>query len=447
VRPRGDHFDMMNMPIDFDANTDEILQRALSLYRHERDAIQALESEKSEMLRHLDVPGMNTAVAICFWGRSGSYLLASYLDGHEDIVTLPMIAGEKIYPFFEEYASLSLWEKLIAYPTYSGLKKGVEAAFFEGDFAIASADYYAAIHALFAVFRDCPATWLGARLRFFQFLHAAYALATGVRSRSGRPIMIYAQHWPNDALAQRFVEDFPTARFIHTIRDPISSFDSWYERSLEMQLYSAGRGSDTPSHYLSSAVECVRHLCRWDRAHDGMEARTRAIRFEDLHLAPEMTMRRLVNWLGIPYLPCLIESTWHRIPYVVKVRGVDVCGPNPANAQRRWKNLFFADRLLIFALMHDNFVAWNYPIPTWIRARWIRLGVTVLCLLVPMKMELINARLVLRLQAWPSLRRGRIRFFCGAPIFLLTRRLRMMLLIAAEAYARLTGRRTPLTML
>lgn len=101
----------------------------------------------------------------------------------------------------------------------------------------------------------------------------------------------------------------------------------------------------------------------WDRPHRGMESRTRAIRFEDMHLAPEVMMRGLADWIGIPYHPCLLESTWNGAPYVIEIRGVSWCGPNPVNVKHRWKNLNPADRLLIFALLHDNFVAWNYPSP------------------------------------------------------------------------------------
>jgi hypothetical protein len=137
----------------------------------------------------------------------------------------------------------------------------------------------------------------------------------------------------------------------------------------------------------------------------------------------------------------LLESTWNGTPYVVQIRGVPWCGPNPANATRRWKNLNLADRLMMFALMHDNFSAWNYPSPRPMHRRWMRLCVIALFWFVPMRMELTTARLVLRRQAVPALRRGRVGFAFGAPLCLLKRRIRMMRLIAAEALARQSGRR------
>jgi Sulfotransferase family len=435
-----------SIPISIGSSSDPILQRVFRSYRDEEGAIQALESEKLDLLQHYDVPGMETAVAICFWGRSGSLLLASYLDGHDDIVILPMLTSESIYLCFHEYQFLSVWEKLLAYPEYSEFRKSSEGVFFKGDFAIAAADYYAAVHALFAVYGDRPAAWLDSRMRFFQLVHVAYAVATGRRSGSGRPLMIYAQHCTDDEVAARFVEDFPSARFIHTIRDPISSFDSWFDRVSELRTRGC-RPSGLAPHYLSPGLDSVRDLLTWDRAHRGMEARTRAIRFEDLHLAPEATMRRLADWLGIPYLPCLVESTWNGTPWFVKVRGVVWCGSNPDNARRRSKNLHPADRLMIFALLRDNFIEWNYPSPTAIRRRGMCLCIIALLWIVPMKLELVTARWMVRLQVMPNLRRGRLGFACRAPFFLLKCRLQMMLLIAAQGRARLAGDRRLLKVL
>ena len=56
--------------------------------------------------------------AILMWGRSGSLLLASYLDGHEDVIMLPELCGWRLYEFFERFQSLPLRDKLIAYPAF-----------------------------------------------------------------------------------------------------------------------------------------------------------------------------------------------------------------------------------------------------------------------------------------------------------------------------------------
>ena len=291
------------IPIGFDSSPDEILQLAARQYREHQDAARSLVPAKLALLRDYDAAGMDRAATICHWGRSGSVLLASYFDGHDDIITLPNQTSEYAYPFCGEYRSLSLWEKLIAYPAYSQIRKGNAGDLFlknnpDGDFAVEPVHYFASVQALFAIYGDNPVVDLQARRRFFQFLHVAYAGALGRPAVNPRPLMISAQHWVNDELAQALVEDFPDARFLHTIRDPISALDSWLERHFIWQFRD---NPDLTSGYRYPAFDALRELLSWDAGHRGLEKRTRAIRFEDMHLAPERTMRRLAEWLGVPY--------------------------------------------------------------------------------------------------------------------------------------------------
>jgi len=428
-----------SMPIGFAASSDGVLQRAFQSYSDASGAAQALAARKVELVRQYDVPGMNRAAAICYWGRSGTLLLASYLDSHPDIVMLPVLTSAPIYPFVQEYGSLSIWEKLIAYPEYAGLMRINEGEFAVAAAPVAAADYYAAVHALFALYGSEPPAWLNTRQRFFQFVHVAYAAGIGRQTENPRPLMVYAQHYVNQEHADLFVEDFPEGQFIHTVRDPISGVDTWFDRQTQLELNDRGGRADLSVRFLDPAVATMSVLLTWDCAHRGMGNRSRAIRFEDMHLAPQATMGRLAQWLGIPYHPCLLESTWNGTPYVVDIRGVLVCGANPANAKRRSKNLPLKDRLLVFALFHENFVRWNYPSPNAMRLRWVRLSTIALFWLLPMRIELSTARLIMQGQALPSLRKGQVALTLRAPFFVLKRRLRMMSLITGQAHTRLSG--------
>lgn len=436
-----------HLPITLGEQPDDLLRRAHVTYIGRRDAARALVSEKLELLRLFDPPGMDRGVAICHWGRSGSILLASYLDGHPDTVALPGFTSEGIYRFFRQYEHLSIWEKLLAYPEFSGLIEPHNDDFAVSAGPIDAAHYYAAVLGLFESYGDAEPTWLAERRRFFQFLHVAYAVAAGRRPENPRPLMVYAQHSVSDERANQFIEDFPGGKFLHTVRDPISGIDSYFDYQSRMDARSHGDRLDLATRYLDSAVITMIDLLSWDRIHPGMSSRTRAVRFEDLHLSPEFTMRRTAEWLGISYRPCLLESTWNGVPFVVKSEGKSWCGPNPLNARRRWRNLHGPDRLMVFALLYDDFCAWNYPKPPRLGPRVIRLGIIALLWLLPMKMELVHARRVLRMQALPNLRAGRLGFACAAPFFLLKRRLRMMWLIAAQCRMRLLHKRFSLALL
>ena len=441
----------MSMFIGFADSADETLRRAYRSYHDEQsDAFPALVSEKLEILEHFDVPGMEHAVAICNWGRSGSLLLASYLDAHDDVVMLPMTAGCGIYPFFHEYQSLSVWEKLVAYPAFADqftAKRFPQGfpPFFGDDFSVGPADYYAAVHALFMAYGERPSVSCDRRRTFFQFLHAAYAVAIGRRLGKRRPLIVYAQHVADADLSGDFVDDFPSGRFIHTIRDPVSTLDSWFDH---VSLTSTDYSLIPHPGYIKTALDTLSiPLHERDKPLPRMGERTRAVRFEDLHLTLENTMRDVANWLGIEYRQSLLESTFNGVPWFVESGGATWTGPNPTNARRRSRNLGLVDRLLMFALFHANFVAWRYPSPRIFRSKLVRLTTIAALWLVPMKMEMLTARTVMQLQVVPCLRRGRIAFACRAILRLFACRWAMMQLIATGKRARSGDERRVLALL
>jgi hypothetical protein len=397
---------------------EQMLQQARALFRAEEGkGLQSLVASKIEDIRHFDVAGMQRAVAICYYGRSGSMLLASYLDGHDDVIMLPTNRSQKIYRFFEHYQSLSLHDKLICYPVFS-------TDFFQGDFPIAAADYYAAINALFEVYGNRSLEFLESRRTFFLFLHVVYCVALGRLPASPEPLIVYAQHEQDDQSARRLLEDFPQARFIHAVRDPITTcgrlFDEWLLRE--------NRGISTPWHV-------IRHLTIADMPHAGMESRTRAIRFEDLHLHLERTMRALADWLDLPYRSLLLDSTFNGAPLVHKRGTVSWSGPRPEQAIRDSRNISFTDRGLLFAVFNENFVAWNYPCPDIFKYALVRLLTWLLVFLIPMKMEVIAMSRFIK--ECPSSQTGSFRYVIKGLVRIFICRVAIMLLLAVEICRRL----------
>jgi hypothetical protein len=403
----------------------EPMQRiAHALFRTEQAKdLQSLVASKIEEIRHFDVAGMERAVAICGWGRSGSLLLASYLDGHDDVIMLPTLCGDRIYQFFERYQSLSLHDKLIAYPVFS--KLDIFTDFFQGEFPIAAADYYAAVDALFEVYGNCSPEFLETRRSFFQFLHVVYCVALGRPPASPHPLIVYAQHAWNDQLARRFVEDFPQARFIHPVRDPITNcgraFDNRFARNGYERFLTAG--------YV------IGNLTKRDIPHSGMESRTRAIRFEDLHLNLETTMRSVADWLGLPYRSSLLDSTFNGVPYVTERGTVSWSGPRAVQAIRDTRNISFTDRGLLFAVLYEDFVAWNYPCPNIFKQPLVRALTLILVLLVPLKIEIIAARTLIR--TLPPLRHGGRRYAINGLVRIVICRIAIISFLSVELWRRL----------
>jgi hypothetical protein len=424
-------------------NQEEVLSRARnSLFAAQTSDLRTLIDRKIEDLRHYNVAAMDRVVAICYWGRSGSLLLASYLDGHDNVVMLPTNRSQYIYNFFEQHPSLCLWDKLIAYPFFTS----ESAPFFQGDFSIAAADYYAAVSAIFETFGNWPSELLESRRSFFRLIHVAYALARGQRPATPQPIMVYAQHRWEEEKASYLVEDFPEARFIHTVRDPVAAFDRlfdrwfrWYGEDREAVLR---RSWAVPFPGTAPLIVTRDLLGKADCPHPGLESRTRAIRFEDLHGDIAGTMGRLVAWLGLPFQTSLLESTFNGTPYVVERKGQAWSGQRPEQAQRHSQNISMTDRALIYALLYDNFATWNYPCPRIFRNPLVR-GVTCLLLMfIPTKMETTTASAVFKLQVLPSLQSGNVWFAIGRALRIVYCRLGIMSVVAAECFRRLLAKKT-----
>jgi hypothetical protein len=331
-------------------------------------------------------------------GQSRFATASQLFDGHDDVIVLPELCSQRVYDFFYGYPSLPLRDKLLAYPVLNSF----EIRFFEGAFAISPAKYYAAVQALLEHYGGWPTEFLESRRAFFLFVHIAYNVALGRRPASSHPLIVYAQHDWDDSVARCLVEDFPQAKFVHTIRDPISSSNGMFR-------YLLGRiDEDLPRTYIRAPYSALECLTDNDRPLVGMESRTRTVRFEDMHRDPAEVMRTLADWLDLSYQPTLLDSTFNGIPYVVSRDGASWSGRRVEQAQRRSSSLSPMDRALLFALLYENFVAWNYSCPKIFRYQIARCIVFVSLVLLPTKMEIIAARALFTRRTLPSLRRGRI---------------------------------------
>jgi len=380
-------------------NPEEIMLRADTLFRGEQSKdLQAVIAEKIEELQRYDVLAMDRVVAILMWGRSGSLLLASYLDGHEDVMMLPESCGQRLYEFAERYQLLPLRDKLFAYAAF----ESHYPRFFDGEFAISRTQYYAAVQAILEFYGSWPPDFLDSRRAFFLFVHIAYNLALGRRPASSHPLVVYAQHMLDDGVARSLVEDFPRAKFLHTVRDPLTTCDGVFHNHFK---FAEGHA---PSHSVIPIIPYTALSCliNRDRPHSGMESRTRTIRFEDLHCDPAETMRDISDWLGLAYRTTLLDSTFNGIPYVVTRDGKAWSGARLEQIQRHSWYLSPKDRALLYALLYENFTDWNYPCPKIFRHAIVRLAVFVSLLLVPMKMEIVAARAVFKRRMLPALRHG-----------------------------------------
>jgi hypothetical protein len=393
---------------------EQLLERAHALFSAEQaSAPDSLTARSLSDIRHFDLAGMQRVVGICPYGISGSLLLASYLDGHDDVIALPACLGSASYAFFDHYRALSLRDKLLIYPF---LDEGHFNSFFHSEHSPGPADYFAAVNAACEVYGDSPAEFLESRRVFFRLLHVVYCVALGRLPAGPRPLIVYQQHERNEALARCLIEDFAEVRFIHTVRDPITNCGRMFEHSFAIGGARA-------------AGNAIANLTTQDAPHLNLESRTLAVRFEDMHLRVQETMSTVVDWLGLPYRPSLLESTFSGRPWQVRQGTTTWSGPRPAQAARDCRSVSFTDRWLLFAVLYEDFAAWNYPCPRIFKHAVVRVLTCMLLLLIPMRIEVMTVRRVFNPRDLRNLGRGLARVCIG--------RAQIMMLLAVDLYRRL----------
>jgi len=160
-----------------------------------------------------------------------------------------------------------------------------------------------------------------------------------------------------------------------------------------------------------------------------------AVRFEDLHLHLEKTMRGVAEWLNLPYRSSLLESTINGVPWVV-MRGTNSwCGARAEQAARDLRYLSATDEGLLFAMLNESFEAWNYPYPRIFKHASVRLLTCALLLLIPMKMEMIAVRGLLK--ELSSVRPGGFRYAIRGLVQILICRFTIVAILAVDLCRRL----------
>jgi Sulfotransferase family len=396
-----------------------------------------LITKQLHTLSFYEVDEIDRVVAICSWGRSGTHLLASFLDNHDRVLMMAATRSRHIYTFFDQFKDLSLWDKLLTYPFFT--KKFFGLPFFNIDwFEVSLPDYFAAVKAIYTVYRNRPREYLQSSRAFFQFVHVAYGVAAGWRPATRRPLMVYVQDDWDDIKAQKLIDDFPQAKFLHTMRDPISAFD----RLFEYQIGLSDTDDGTKDQFsITVPLIVARWLIRTDRPHPRMEDRSRFVRFEDLHCKTEETIRRVAAWLDLEFCSSLLQSTFDfGKPYFVSRKGKTWSGANPDQARRHSRNISRLDRAFFYALFYNDFVAWDYPYPPILRSAAVRVLILMLLILFPTKMECTVARASLKLQVLPALREGNALFAISRLARILYCRMALIGLFGVESFRRLLRR-------
>lgn len=254
-------------------------------------------------------------VALFHFGRSGTGLFHSLIDGHPEISSLPSIyfrgffnsgvwnriarAGWQGLPerFAHDFAVL--FDASSPKPTpgmlhevssFLGIKEGM-ANVGEGRNEVLSVDqdkFCAEAYSLIQAHDKIDAG------TFFLIVHAAYEIALGASERKNTAF--YHIHNPDDFAIINFLRYEPAARLVIMVRDPLQCCESWL------------RSTFADNNYNDMVHRIITMLFSLDqvafRTQDSI-----GIRLEDLKNRPEDTMQAFCNWIGVKEAPSLYEMT------------------------------------------------------------------------------------------------------------------------------------------
>ncbi|MFC5343368.1 NTP transferase domain-containing protein (plasmid) [Brevundimonas staleyi] len=262
------------------------------------------------------------AFAVQNWGRSGSTFVQTLFDDHPQVLSTPNFYSrryyiawaarigrapddEKISAFLESFRQW--WDTGLVDATAGLHRLGPERSEIAGVKREALEGY---LRAAFADGR--PIT----RRSLFEAGHLAYALARGQALAGCGLQIMFPVHGEPRGVAAAFLEDYPEARFIHTVREPIANMASTIQHNCFNEF-------DLRGDALEDALQGLfgRRGGRYGRAHTGFLERpyfpflalsdqARLLKLEDLHADGARVMVGAAHWLGLDPHPRLTISTW-----------------------------------------------------------------------------------------------------------------------------------------
>ena len=292
---------------------DEIFQKTLGALPSKTVQEIVVKDAGDSPTTHPQLP--ENMIALLHYGRSGTGLIHSLIDGHPEILTLPSI-------YLRGYFKKGVWEQISAEgwrrlpklfadefavlfdatspkPTPGrlgedsillGQKEGMTCV---GEnraeaLSVERNTFCVEAHRLIYCFEKID---LGI---FLEIIHAAFEKAMGTKDE--KQTIFYHIHNPADFTKLNFLRYKPNARLLMMVREPIQNFESWARSSFQVNDY------DRLVHKI------IALLVGFDqpefRIYDSV-----GVRLEDLKERPDATMRSLSSWLGVKEHPCLYEMT------------------------------------------------------------------------------------------------------------------------------------------
>ena len=254
-------------------------------------------------------------VSLVHFGRSGTGVLHSLIDGHPEIFTLPSV-------YFSEYFNASTWEKItnggwdyivdnfmsiydVLFDSRSnvpvecaeklmrysfGIKEGLTTLGENKDkfLSLDKKTFRQELKNLLSYHEEID------QLSFFKLVHIAYEKT--LKISENKNIIFYHIHNPDIHTQFKFVQSDQNASWIMMVREPIQSCESWIRNPFHENDYQ----------------NCIFRITKMLVEVDNViykKNKSIGVRLEDLKIFPKQTIPALCKWIGIKNNKSLYEMT------------------------------------------------------------------------------------------------------------------------------------------
>ena len=254
-------------------------------------------------------------VALVHFGRSGTGLLHSLIDGHPEVSTLPSIYLSEYFDYFKWQMIVSDgWDNIVdrfmatyavlfdaasAVPVETkgkkliyniGIKEGLTNVGEERN-EVLSIDrilFRKELQRLVSCYDQLDA------FVFFQLVHKAYDKV--LNDTHDKSLIFYHIHNPDTNARLNFVRFSSNANWVMMVREPVQSCESWLRKSYQDNKY------NTVAHKIIGMLFEINDIVYHRQNSIG-------VRLEDLKERPRKTIPALCNWLGISGNESLYQMT------------------------------------------------------------------------------------------------------------------------------------------
>jgi len=297
-----------------EANAERSLNEACSLLSTSDNAT-IRNPEVTNNSSHQRIIGPDKIVSLVHFGRSGTGLFHSLIDGHPEVSTMPSI-------YFSEFFNPSTWEKIVAggwgemvdrfivtYEVlfdasarnpieskskqrieYLGKKEGMANLGDQRDevLRVDKALFRKDLNRLMTFHDDLDV------LGFFKLAHTAYGKC--LKDRNHKHLIFYHIHNPDVHAKLNFVQSAPNANWVMMVREPIQACEAW----IRIHFQNNER-TDISTKIITMLFEIDNVIYH--------KQNTIGVRLEDLKESPRETLTALCDWMGIKETESLYKMT------------------------------------------------------------------------------------------------------------------------------------------